>query len=263
MSAYTTSAQVANAARNHLRDHPKFFEETYAPLTAATIEVSHPLVSHLEIRSVEDNTEVTDFSIDYRNGVVKFANAESVKQGVHMYGYYSEWFLDEDLQYFADITVEELLFDTDKSDLSDMTTNETHLAAIGTVVYALFSLMTDFSTQIDVSTPEGIMIPAHMRFQQTVQLFQFWKAKYDDKAALLNLGPTKISIYNLRRISRLTNRYVPTFKGREIDDPRWPERKFPEIPELVNDDAPNSGGALQNDYGLDSDGWGSIGTSGD
>ena len=263
MSKYSTTAAVAEAARNHLRDFPKFFEETYTPLTASTFNLSVPLVTSLEIRSITDNSEVTTFAIDNRNGVVKFTDVSNIKDGIHCYGYHYEWFLDDDLRYYADIVSTELMFDSDVKSLSGFSDAESTLLPIGTVVYALYGLMTEFSTDIDVSTPEGIMIPAHMRFQQTVQLFQFWKQKYDEKAALYNVGPSKISIYNLRRISRLTNRYVPTFKGREIDDPRWPVRKFPEIPELVDDDAPDSGGALINDYGVSTDGWTSFGQSGE
>lgn len=262
MSRYNSTAELGSAARNFLRDHPKYFEETYTPLQAATIKLSVPLVASLEIRAVDDNTEVTNFSIDNRNGVVKIPDVSTLKNGVHMYGYHYEWFLEDDLEYYADIILQELTFDSDMSDLTDFTDYETKLAAVGTVMYALFSLMTEFATDIDVSTPEGIMIPAHMRFQQVTQMYQYWKQKFDELAAAANLGPNKISQYNLRRISRLTGRYVPVFRGREVDDPRWPVRVFPEIPELVADDAPDSQGTYINDYGVSFDGWESLGQSG-
>ena len=220
------------------------------------------MVASLEVRSIADGTEVTDFAIDYRNGVLKFSDVTGLEDGIHLYGYYYEWFLDGDLEYFSDVVVQELIFDSDVTGLSDMTTSEQQLVPIGVVMYALYSLLTEFATDIDVSTPEGMMVPAHMRFSQVLQLFQYWKEKYDAKSAALNMGPGKISQYNLRRISRMTGRYVPVFRGREIDDPRWPVRLFPEIPEGVPDEDNNSSGGLVNEFGVGFDGWESIGTSG-
>lgn len=262
MSSYETHDAVAQAARNLIRDFPKFFEDTYAPLTAATIPLEVPMIASLEIRSILDNTEVTDFAIDYRNGVVKLASTTGIEDGIHVYGYHYEWFLDEDLTYFSDVVVHELIHDTDMSGLTDMTSSEQQLVPIGVVMYALYSLLTELSLDIDISTPEGMMIPAHMRFNQVMQLFQYWKDKYNEKAAALNLGMGKISIYNLRRISRMTGRYVPEFRGREIDDPRWPVRVFPEIPELIPDEDNNTNGSLVNEFGVGLDGWQSIGGSG-
>ena len=63
----------------------------------------------------------------------------------------------------------------------------------------------------------------------------------------------------------LTNRYVPEFRGREIDYPRPPVRVFPEVPTEVA--APEEGGSegagsYNPDYGLAADGWTTLGTSG-
>ena len=34
-------------------------------------------------------------------------------------------------------------------------------------------------------------------------------------------------------MSYTTGRYVPMYQNREIDDPRWPKRIYPPIPDLV------------------------------
>lgn len=264
MATYASFADIGEASRNMIRDFPIYFEATYTPLSAATMELDYPLVSNLEIRSVDTNEEVVDFSVDYRNGVVKFPNVSDIRNGVHVYGYHYEWFLPDDLTFYAQYTFDELTFDSDNNALNDMNGAESQLLSLGTTVYALWSLVTEFSMDVDVSTPEGVMIPAHMRFQQVLQLFQYWKQKFDEKAAMMNLGPNKISQYRLRRVSRLTNRYVPVFKNREIDDPRWPVRVFPEIPEVVegSDSGDGGQGTLVNDFGVTADGWESYGGSG-
>lgn len=265
MSDLLSVEDVGQAARNLLRDFPKFFEETYTPLPAATIRLKAPLIASLEIRSVATGAEITEFAIDNRNGVIKFEDPVAVADGIHALGYHYEWFLDSDLSYFADVMVTEHTYERPEVEsLSDMGHEEQHVISIGTLVYALFSLMTEFSTDIDVSTPEGMMIPAHMRFQQTMQLFQYWQQKYNDMAAMLNVGLNRIQVKDLRRVSRLTNRYVPTFRGREIDDPRAPIRVFPEIDPIVAspEEGGPAGGTLNNDIGIASSGWESLGTSG-
>jgi len=54
-----TLADVADYARNLIRDFPRFFETTYSPLPAATVRLTHPLVASLEVRNVSDGSEVT------------------------------------------------------------------------------------------------------------------------------------------------------------------------------------------------------------
>jgi hypothetical protein len=222
-------------------------------------------LAQIEVRSIDDNTEITNLSIDWRNGILKIHSPSAFSAGIYVMGYHYEWFLDDDLSYFADIVLTEHMFDrTDVLGFDDMSAQEKKAISIGTVVYALWSLMTEFSTQIDVSTPEGLMIPAHARFQQVQTLYQFWRAKYEEMLAMLNVGLNRISIKDLRRVSRLTNRYVPVFRGREIDDPSPPIRVFPPIDPITTapEEGGKEGGQLLNDYGLSYDGWNTIGTSG-
>ena len=264
--ALDTSVDIADRARNLIRDFPLFFEETYQPLSGSTVKLSRMLVATLEIRKLSDGTEVTAYALDPRNGVVKFTDPSTFLSGISIIGYHYEWFLPDDLEYFADISMSEVMSGrTDVRDFAELSHEEKHVTAIGAVSFALMSLLTELSTDIDVSTPEGLSIPAHMRFQQVQQMQQFWAAEYTKKSAMLNLGLERMEVKDLRRVSRLTNRYVPSFRGREIDDPRPPVRVFPIIDPLVA--APEEGGSegaggYNPDYGLSSDGWSTLGTSG-
>jgi hypothetical protein len=260
-----TTADVADYARNLIRDFPRFFETTYSPLPAATVRLPHPLVASLEVRKIADGSEVTAFSLDARNGVVKIHEPAASSEGIYVLGYHMNWFLDEDLEFYAQTVLNEHLYSrSDVAGLSDMHVEEQQLLGIGTVMYAYWALLTEFSTEIDVSTPEGMMIPASQRFQQVQSMFQYWKMKYDEMAAALDVGILKIEVKELRRVSRLTNRYVPVFRGREVDDPRPPVRLYPPIDPLVPapEEDGSDGGPLNNDYGLTGDGWVSMGTSG-
>lgn len=260
-----TLADIADYARNLIRDFPRFFEVTYSPLPASTVRLPHPLVSSIEVHKVSDGSEVTAYTLDPRNGVIKVHEPSSCSEGLYIVGYHMNWFLDEDLEFYAETVFNEHMYHrVDAGQLSDLPVEEKQLMGMGTVVYAYWALLTEFSTEIDVSTPEGMMIPASQRFQQVQSMFQYWKAKYDEYAAALDVGILKIEIKDLRRVSRLTNRYVPMFKGREIDDPRPPVRIYPPIDSNVKspEEGGGDGGNLDNDYGLSGDGWVSMGTSG-
>lgn len=265
-STVNSAADLGNKARNLLRDFPVFFEESYTPLTTPTIRLQHPLVTELVMRSVEDGGMDDGFILDRRNGVVQIKDPASLEPGVSFSGYHYEWFLEEDLEFFSEMIMTELANNRPEfSTWSSFSPVQLNVAAMGTVVYALFSLMTDLSTDIDVSTPEGMMIPAHMRFQQVMQMYQFWKAQYAEKAAMLNIGLEAIEIGVLRRVSWTTGRLVPIFRDREVDDPRPPVRVFPDIPAIVS--GPEEGGSqgsvgFNPDYGIAADGWETIGTSG-
>lgn len=263
-----TSTQIADRARNMIRDFPNYFEQVHSPLPAATIRLARPLIGTIQISALADGTAVpeTDYMLDTRNGVVSFNDAAPLSEGVTVRGYHYEWFLPEDLEYFAEISMGESMHGrTDITEFAELGQEEKHVTAMGAVVYALFSLLTELSTDIDVSTPEGMMIPAHMRFQQVQQMYQFWAQKYADKAAMLNLGLERLEIGELRRVARLTNRLVPQYRDREIDDPRPPIRVFPEVPAKVaaiEEGGSEGAGGYNPEYGISYGGWTSIGRSG-
>lgn len=261
-----TLEDLGERARNLLRDFPVFFEESYTPLTSSTIKLQHPLVTNLVMRSAEDGGMDEAFTLDRRNGVVQIHDPDSLAMGVYFSGYHYEWFLEEDLNFYADIVMAELSNGrVDKPDYGSFTPAELNVAAMGAVAYALFSLMTEFSTEIDISTPEGMMIPAHMRFQQVQSMYQYWSQKFSHSASMLDIGLDRFEMFNLRRVALTTGRYVPSFREREVDDPRPPVRVFPEIPAVVP--AVEEGGSegsvgFNPDYGLSAGGWYSWGTSG-
>ena len=110
---------------------------------------------------------------------------------------------------------------------------EADLVEIGAVVHLLWSLTIELALDIDVSTPEGMFIPAHQRYQQVTAMMQYWENEFQTRAASLNLGLGALEIYQLRRVSYLTNRYVPVYQKQEIDDHTRPKRLYPPIPEGV------------------------------
>jgi hypothetical protein len=148
-------------------------------------------------------------------------------------GYHHTWFADSDIARAVDSIATEVLYTTPGKEISDLPDSHLEVLEIGAVVHLLWSLLIELALDIDVQTPEGISIPAHQRYQQMLQMMQYWEGEYTDRAASLGLGYGAMEIFQLRRVSYTTGRYVPVFVNREIDDRRWPKRVYPPIPDLV------------------------------
>lgn len=244
MTTEPTTEGIVAQARSLLRDFPQFFEVDLGGITTSTVRLPHPNVdgSTLQVyfapevgaEAVASESVVltpvdkADWRVDERNGLLKFNNTNVLGKQCIVAGYYYEWFVDEDLSYYADSLVSEHLHGRDII-LDNVDLMEVDVIAMGTVARALWSLVTQFSTEINVQTPEGMNIPAGQRFQQVWSLFQHWESEYARRAGALNVGIGALRVFQLRRVSKQTNRFVPVYVPREYDDPRPPRRVLPPI----------------------------------
>jgi hypothetical protein len=89
---------------------------------------------------------------------------------------------------------------------------------------ALYTLATDSAFDIDIISPDGVSIPRSERFRQLNEMVEIRKAQYKELCAMLGVGLYRIEVASLRRISRLTNKYVPIYRPQEIDDWSIPQR---------------------------------------
>lgn len=258
-----TPDELAAKARQKVRDFGNYFEVPYTAAPIYTLRLPHPLVdaSKLVVWKPDGGPyAATNYVVDQRNGIVKFKTPADLPNGVGCSGYYYEWFLNEDLSFAASVISNQHLYD--RPDLKDDGSNfrpvECDTIATGAVAMAMWSLLAEFSTDVDVSTPEGMSIPAHQRFQQAWQIATFWQGQYKEQAAMLGIGLDRIEQFSLRRVALLTGRLVPLFREREIDDHRPPHRLLPLIPtglqegqgsEVVMPEPPSIG-------------WSTFGTSG-
>lgn len=92
------------------------------------------------------------------------------------------------------------------------------------VSLALYTLATDASFDIDIQAPDGVSIPRSERYRQLMDMVQARQAQYRDLCQNLGIGLYSIDVYSLRRVSKLTGRYVPVYKPQEVDDRSYPER---------------------------------------
>jgi hypothetical protein len=238
------TADILIGARNMIRDFPVYFENEQGPLRTLTVRLEHPYVSSqtLQVFSTDFSdpenpatTEVTDWTLDDRNGLVKLPDPQYLDKRVLVAGHHYTWFTDADLLMHTTDVLQEFLYESNRNDVSDLSGVEVETLKIGTVVRALWSLMCELALDIDVSTPEGMFIPARQRFQQVQSLMVTWEKKFEEMKSSLGMGLGKLEIFHLRRTAKLTNRYVPMYKERELEDPFWPERVFPSIPDLITE----------------------------
>ena len=115
------------------------------------------------------------------------------------------------------------------------------------------ALMSEYSRDIDVNTSESVHIPASQRFRMVQSLLSYWSNEYQTQARALNIGVDRIEIFNLRRVSRTTNRFVPLYKTKELGDYGPIERLFPNTDKQVIDleEAPID--SLREDVYVDTD----------
>ncbi|MFJ1630291.1 hypothetical protein ACIOHW_09175 [Streptomyces anulatus] len=127
-------------------------------------------------------------------------------------------------------------YELEPIDLETLPPVEEPLVAYLATVNVLWTLATDAATDIDVSTAEGTFVPRSQRYRQLMEHLAELQGRYNTLAQQLNVGIGRIEQFQLRRVSRSTNRLVPIFQPREYDDTGKPERLLPPIDGDAYDD---------------------------
>lgn len=154
-------------------------------------------------------------------------------------------------RYFTQTEIENLVTDalaqhaqghTDevgrKLTLATLPSVEEYPVAIHATVLALYTLATDAAFDIDVAAPDGVSIPRSERYRQLMDMMNARQAQYRDLCANLNIGLYKIDVFNLNRISKMTNRLIPNYVPQEVDDRSFPQRVHVPSPTLGNVQSP-------------------------
>lgn len=232
----TKMDDLTAGARNYLRDFPQYFEVDAGTLNVLTVRLPHPLIApaslQVYVNTTTGGTQVSTLTsaweLDERAGLLKLTDAADLNKQLVVAGYHYTWFSDADLAFHVGKSVHEVAYG---SDLDGFQPVHYDVLMLGGVVSALWSLAMELSLDIDVSTPEGMFIPARQRFTQVIQMLQNYETEYNNKAAMLNMGLNSLDQSRLRRVAKMTGRFVPVYIDREFDDPRPPERLYPAIPE--------------------------------
>lgn len=219
-----TVYSIANIARNYLRDFPRFFQVSFEA-GGRTFELGHPNIdsdtfwaaTFVNGASAPTVLSSNQYSLDARNGLIRLATTPAANTTIMVEGYHYEWLVPEDLEFYSKMAINMHMHNMD-TDLENILPAVEDVIGMSALVESLWGLVTEFSRDIDVMTSESIHIPASQRFRMVESLLQFWMAEYEKKAKALNIGLNRIEVYNLRRVSRTTNRLVPVYKATEVGD---------------------------------------------
>lgn len=240
---------ITTIARGFLRDFPKFFQVSFNAV-GRTYELGNPnidadslwVASYTNTAPIEitSNTSASSYySLDARNGILRFNQTPTSGASILVEGYYYEWVLPSDLEFYATHAIEQHVYNLDLP-LEKMSGIVIDTIGMSCVVEALWGLLTEYSRDIDITTSESVHIPASQRFRMVQSLLDYWSKAYEKQAKALNIGLERIEIMNLRRVSRSTNRYVPIYKSKELGEYGPIERLFPEIGDgVINIEEPD------------------------
>jgi hypothetical protein len=219
-------AEINEIARTYLRDFPAFFQATFEA-RGRTYQLGHVNIDPDSLwvayypqgvsgASVTD-LSASDYSLDSRNGILRLSQTPSPTSQLIIEGYYYEWVTPKDLNFYCERALIMHLHNLD-SPLENLSSAVVDVIGLAAIIETLWALMTEYSRDIDIITSESVHIPASQRFRMVQSLLSQWEAEYKKKAQALNIGLDRIEVFNLRRVSRTTNRLVPLYKNREFGD---------------------------------------------
>ena len=236
-----TIPDLITRARLELGDQAKPFQRQYEGdgVTTRLETPRKPLAPNtltLTLKSSTASTTLlqgTGFTTDDANGIVTLTNPVPVGTVLTISGSAYEYFTDDEWTTFVSTAVTEHLhgrpFDEDLTSLPQV---EEHPVAIYATVQALYVLVNEAASQIDISTPEGVSIPRRQRYEQLSTMLAARMDQYNKIAGALNVGLWRIEMFDLRRVSRTTNRLVPLYQDQEFEDSGPPMQVFPVIDTL-------------------------------
>jgi len=218
------------------------FQLTVAPVNAQSLQI---IVNGEDVSSACDIEETT--------GLVILPSAPSVGQPISVSGQSFKYFTDAEIQYYVQAAFQQhTKFMTNVDGVQPHLYNITHENEYPIVIYAsslaLYTLATDASFDIDISSPDGVMIPRSQRYRQLMEIVYQRREQYKELCQLLNIGMYKISVFDLRRTAQRTNRYVPLYKPQEVDDGSLAQRIHLEMPDYG--DATTSAPVINKDLSM-------------
>lgn len=170
-------------------------------------------------------------TLDGLTGTVVFQIPPDDQSPWEIHGLKWRYFSDADLQVFIDTAVGQHAHNRADSHGGMYTTDdippvEEYPIALYASIQALWALATDAAFDIDILAPDGVNIPRSERYRQLMDIIGARQKQYDELAAALNIGITRIETFTIRRTAKLTNRLVPVYMPQEYDDRTPPKRLY-------------------------------------
>lgn len=196
----------------------------YAPVDGASLLV------YVNGANVSDAVTVEELT-----GYVTFDHSPAANAVVIFSGTYYRYFVDSEICQFIDTALGQHIANHADAygrgyTLATLPGLEEYPVVIYASTLALYTLATDASFDIDITAPDGVVIPRTERYRQLMQMVQTRKDQYKEMCSLLGIGLYKIDVFTLRRTSKTTNRYVPVYLPQEVEDRSMPQRAILSMP---------------------------------
>ena len=172
-----------------------------------------------------------DYSLEGDQGIIHFTVAPANAVVITVEGTATRYFLDTDICGFVNTAVTQHTHNRTDAygsavTIASIPAVEEYPVAILATIEALWALATDAAFDINITAPDGVVIPRAQRYAQLTGIItQRWE-QYKQLCSALNIGLWRLEIGILRRVSRTTNKLVPVYMSQEIDDSRKPERVY-------------------------------------
>lgn len=200
----------------------KVFSIGKYPVDASTLYVT--------VNGVAQATPAS-YTLEANLGVIHFVTAPANNAAIVVTGQNYRYFTDTDITTFVCDAVNQHTYNRVDSYGSQITISsipavEEYPVAVLASIEALWALATDASFDINITAPDGVVIPRSQRYQQLSNIIQQRWEQYRLLCSQLNVGLWRIEMGTLIRTSRTTNKFVPIYMGQEVDDARRPERVY-------------------------------------
>ena len=169
-------------------------------------------------------------------GIMTLAVAPANNSVITVSGTAYRYFTDSEICYYVNTAfLEHSRNESDTNGSSLTTLNrlpgiEEYPVILLASTMALYTLANDSAFDIDIISPDGVSIPRSERYRQLTEMVQTRKEQYRELCVMLGVGLYRIEVMTLRRISRMSNRYIPVYRPQEIDDASLPQRVSLSLP---------------------------------
>ncbi len=226
-----TLSALSYRLRAELGDVSRSFAENFTGDGITTqFQLSEAPVSATSLVVKVNGTNVSNtVAVEEVTGRIVFPDAPADDALILITGTTYKYFTDDEISYYINTAFTEHAkggSDSNGSPVSMRTLPviEEYPVVILASSMALYTLATDAAFDIDIISPDGVTIPRSERYRQLSEMVQTRKEQYREMSTMLGIGLYKIEVFSLRRISRMTNKYVPIYRPQEVDDGSLPQR---------------------------------------
>ena len=242
-----TVQSILDRTRLELGDQPKTFrQEWYGDGDTVRWELDYGPVDADSVIVTVDGVNVSDdCEVEESSGVLTFDTAPGADDKVVVTGTYFRYFTSAELTTLIDSAAQEHLRNRVNAfnqavSLATLPSVEDSIVALAATIKALYVLATDASFDIDIMTPDGVSIPRSERYRQLMQMIETRRDQHKQLCDAFNIGPNRVEVFTLRRVSRMTNKYIPVYRPQEIDDYSQRERVYLPLPTYGASPVPSS-----------------------